>query len=293
MANVSVFCFLASYAVALGADAARLWGKPLALRYVAWAASAAGLFAHSWFLADRHAGDVTAGWGPRGWILALSWLGAAYYVVATGVERRSALGVFLWPVVLGLVACSYAVGTAPVRLWGEAGPARAWGALHAALLMGGLLGLLAGAVTGAMYLVQHRRLRAGRFRADAVPLFSLERLDRWNRAAAAVAVPLLTLGVLIGLGLVVAAGSRIADSLLDPVVLGTTAGTLATAAVLGGVLARRREPGRGVAVRTLLACGFGLVTVVGLQVASGDAPGLLESWHGGAGGNSAAAAVTR
>ena len=282
MANVSVFCFLASYAVALGADAARLWGKPVALRWAAWLAAAAGLFAHSWFLVHRHAGDLSAGWGPRGWILALSWLGAAYYVVATGVERRSALGVFLWPVVLGLVACSYAVSTDPVRLWGDAGPARAWGVLHAGLLMGGLVGLLAGAVTAAMYLVQHRRLRAGRFRADAVPLFSLERLDRWNRAAAAVAVPLLTLGVLVGVGLVVASGSAVADSLLDPVVLGTTAGVLATAAVLGGVLARRREPGRGVAVRTLLACGFGLASVVGLQVLSGEAPGLLRSWHGGA-----------
>lgn len=246
-----------------------------------------GAVRHSWFLADRHAGDLSAGWGPRGWILALSWLGAAYYVMATGVERRSALGVFLWPVVLGLVACSYAVDTNPVRLWGEAGPARGWGVLHAALLMGGLLGVLAGVVTSAMYLVQHRRLRAGRFRSDAVPLFSLERLDRWNRAAAAVAVPLLTLGVLIGLGLVVAAGSEIADSLLDPVVVGTSVGVLVTAAALGGVLARRRDPGRGIAVRTLLACGFGLVTVVGLQVLSGEAPGLLQSWHGGAGAGGA------
>ena len=283
MANVSVFCFLASYAVALGADAGRLWGKTVALRWVAWAAAAAGLFAHSWFLATRHGGDLAGGWGPRGWILALSWLGAAYYVVATGVERRSALGVFLWPVVLGLVACSYAVGTEPIRLWGEAPtpPGRFFGLLHAALLLGGLVGVLAGVVTSAMYLVQHRRLRAGRFRADAVPLFSLERLDRWNRTAAAVAVPLLGLGVLIGFGLIFAGGEGAVRGLLDPVILGTAAGVLLTAAALGGVVARRTEPGRGIAVRTLLACGFGLVTVIGLQVLSAEAGGWLASWHGG------------
>ena len=158
---------------------------------------------------------------------------------------------------------------------------RAWGVLHAALLLAGLVGVLAGVVTSAMYLVQHRRLRAGRFEPDAVPLFSLERLDRWNRTAAAVAVPLLSLGVLIGVGLIVASGGGVVRSLLDPVVLGTSAGVLIAAAALGGVVARTTEPGRGVAVRTLLACGFLLVTVVGLQVLSGEAGGVLESWHGG------------
>ena len=293
MSHVTVFCFLASYAVALTADAVRLWGRTVALRWVAWAAAAAGLLAHTWYLAIRYGGgwnevaaDGAEPWGGRAWILALAWLGAAYYVVATGVERRSAMGVFLWPLVLGLVACSYAVPAGPVSLWGEAngggpgGTVRAWAILHAALLLGGLLGVLAGVVTSAMYLVQHRRLRAGRFDPDAVPLFSLERLDRWNRGAVAVAVPLLVLGVTIGLGLVVAGGDGAVDGLRDPVVIGTTLGVFAAGLAVGGVVARRGLAGRGVAVRTLLAFGFLLVTVVGLQMLAGGG-GWLESWHGG------------
>ena len=294
MSHVTVFCFLASYAVALTADALRLWGRTVALRWVAWAAAAAGLLAHSWFLAIRYGGGLTEGaagaaepWGGRAWILALAWLGAAYYVVATGVERRSALGVFLWPLVLGLVACSYAVPAGAVSLWADesgaertGGAVRAWVVLHVALLLGGLLGVLAGVVTSAMYLVHHRRLRAGRFDPDAVPLFSLERLDRWNRIAVAVAVPLLVLGVTIGLGLVVAAGEGNVAGLWDPVVIGTTVGVFVAGAVLGGVVARRGQAGRGVAVRTLSAFGFLLVTVVGLQVLAGGGR-VLESWHGG------------
>ncbi|MEM9701654.1 MAG: cytochrome c biogenesis protein CcsA, partial [Planctomycetota bacterium] len=215
VSQVTVFCFLASYAVALAADAVRLWGGRVALRWVAWAAAAAGLLAHTWFLALRYGGEVGQAmadesvgglaepWGGRAWILALAWLGAAYYVVATGVERRSALGVFLWPLVLGLVVCSYAVPASQVSLTGEGtgeGTLRVWALIHAALLMGGLLGVSAGVVASAMYLVHHRRLRAGQFDPDAVPLFSLERLDRWNRGTIAVAVPLLVLGVVIGLG---------------------------------------------------------------------------------------------
>ncbi|QDT17148.1 cytochrome c biogenesis protein CcsA [Alienimonas californiensis] len=291
MSHVTVFCFLASYAVALTADALRLWGRTVALRWIAWIAAAAGLLAHTWYLALRYTGEwgeaaAAEPWGGRAWILALAWLGAAYYVVATGVERRSALGVFLWPLVLGLVACSYAVPAGPVSLFGEAGGAggavRAWAILHAALLLGGLLGVLAGVVTSAMYLVHHRRLRAGKFDPDAVPLFSLERLDRWNRGAVAVAVPLLVLGVTIGLGLVVAGGEGAVGGLWDPVVIGTTLGVFAAGLAVGGFVRRKGQAGRGVALRTLLAFGFLLVTVVGLQVLAGDG-GLLESWHAGGG----------
>ncbi|NNJ25999.1 cytochrome c biogenesis protein CcsA [Alienimonas chondri] len=289
MSNVTVFCFLASYAVALSADALRLWGRTVALRWVAWAAAAAGLLAHTWFLAITYGGGWNEGagagaepWGGRAWILALAWLGAAYYVIATGVERRSAMGVFLWPLVLGLVACSYAVPAGPVSLWGgkEGGVVRAWAILHAGLLLVGLLGVLAGVVTSAMYLVHHRRLRAGRFDPDAVPLFSLERLDRWNRVAVAVAVPLLALGVMIGLGLVVAGGEGAVGGLWDPVVIGTTVGVFAAGLAVGEVVRREGQAGRGVAVRTLLAFGFLLVTVIGLQVLAGGG-GLLESWHAG------------
>lgn len=296
MSKVTVFCFLASYAVALTADALRLWGRTVALRWVAWAAAAAGLLAHTWYLGLKYGGGwgeaaaPAEPWGGQAWILALAWLGAAYYVVATGVERRSALGVFLWPLVLGLTACSYAVPAGPVSLWDDGGDgagggtARAWAIVHAALLLAGLVGVLAGVVASAMYLVHHRRLRAGRFDPEAVPLFSLERLDRWNRVTIAVSVPLLALGVIVGLGLVVVGedGAGIASGLWDPVVVGTTGGVLAASLAVGAAVRREGQAGRGVAVRTLLAFGFLLVMVIGLQIFAG-AGGLLESWHGGGG----------
>ncbi|MEM9702963.1 MAG: hypothetical protein AAF907_11030, partial [Planctomycetota bacterium] len=88
------------------------------------------------------------------------------------------------------------------------------------------------------------------------------------------------LGVVIGLGLVVASGEGVARGLFDPVVIGTTLGVFGAGLAVGTVVKREGQAGRGVAVRTLLAFGFLLVTVVGLQVVAGG-NGLVESWHGG------------
>ena len=289
MQNVTVFCFLASYAVAFAADGAAVWGREKLWRMVSWAAAFAGVFAHTWFLFERSrsTGTLPVLSGPRDWLLVLAWVAVAFHLLSTGLERRAAVGLFLWPLVLALVGVTYlldpAAGDAGASAAGEPGVG-GWVFLHATLFLLGSAGVTAGVVLSAMYLVQHRRLRTRKPTTAGLRLFSLERLDRWNRWAVAAAVPLLALGVMLGYVLTLTArGAGRAVTLWDPLVIGVTAGLLLAAALLGGVLGRKRPAGRGVAVRSLLACGFLLVTLTGLQVLA-DGPGtLMESWHGDAG----------
>jgi ABC-type transport system involved in cytochrome c biogenesis permease subunit len=142
--------------------------------------------------------------------------------------------------------------------------------LHASLLSLGIAAVVAGIVLSLMYLVQHRRLRQKNSRPGGLKLFSLERLDRWNRLAILAAVPLLSLGLGVGFLLGFLArrqGERV--SFWDPVVVASCVAWLVMVAVLGRAIRYEEPAGKAVAVRTLLAFGFLLTTLLGLQLVTG------------------------
>jgi ABC-type transport system involved in cytochrome c biogenesis permease subunit len=74
----------------------------------------------------------------------------------------------------------------------------AWGALHGWILLLATVGLCVGFLASMMYLVQAHRLRAKTLPGQGVRLYSLERLEAMNRRAIVLAFPLLTVGMLIG-----------------------------------------------------------------------------------------------
>lgn len=155
--------------------------------------------------------------------------------------------------------------------------------LHASMWVLGAAGVALGLVLSLMYLVQHRRLRQKADLHEGLQLPSLERLGRLNWWAVVVSVPLLTIGMVTGVGLSIAtASSANSVGLAQPGILISAAVWVGMMALFVWLLVARRTPGRLVAWRTVWAAGFLLITLIVLQVASrgrmhgtgsrGDAP---------------------
>src|SRR5207253_9943300 len=128
---------------------------------------------------------------------------AVFYLWGTVHHAKQAWAVFVLPVVIGLVALSYALAHSgkseselgvPAWVSGE----RFWGVVHGALILLAAVGVSVGFLASVMYLVQARRLRNKVNPARLVPMLSLERLEAMNRRALNLAFPLLTAGLLVG-----------------------------------------------------------------------------------------------
>ncbi|MEN0111213.1 MAG: hypothetical protein AAF805_10880, partial [Planctomycetota bacterium] len=122
LSRVTVFCFAASYVVALALEATALLrgGPPAGLSW--WALSrratllgfaTAGLFAHVVYLGLRAAGQATPLSSPADWCLVAAAAIAAVYVGVSVRDARSAAGLFLLPIVLALVALAQTASDEP------------------------------------------------------------------------------------------------------------------------------------------------------------------------------------
>ena len=201
MERVTVVCFLASYAVALGLEVwHQLRPRPI-VRLVGLGFGAAGLLAQTIYLAVQRPPLV---W-QAGWMLFLSWVLVIFYLAGSVHHRRQAWGLFVLPLVLALVGLSYAFGPPPVGSAGVLAVEDFWGRAHALLLFLAAVGVCVGFLASLMYLLQARRLRTKALPGKGLRLLSLERLEAMNRRAINLAFPLLTAGVVIGLMLLLQA----------------------------------------------------------------------------------------
>ena len=190
--GVNLFWFAASYAVALGLELWHQFRPRPVLRYAAVGFGAAGLLAHTIYLATVRPALA----GQFGWMLFLSWILAVFYLYGTLHHGRIAWAVFVLPLVLGLVglAAYFKEATKDARGNEES----IWGAVHGVVLLLATVGMCVGFLASLMYLVQARRLRAKKLPGHGIRLLSLERLETMNRRAVTLTFPLLTLGLLIG-----------------------------------------------------------------------------------------------
>lgn len=147
--------------------------------------------------------------------------------------------------------------------------------LHATLLGLGIAGVAAGIIASLMYLVQHRRLRHKQLRSAGMSLLSLERLAHWNRLSILVSVPLLSLGLGVGflLGWLAARQGGLV-SFTDPLVVASCIAWLVMIVLLGRMIGADHSAGKSVAIRTLLAFGFLLTSLLGLQVVTDGGHGV-------------------
>ncbi len=278
MANVSVFCFFASYLVVLGLEAARTFRRTEINRVAMLVFGLAGIIAHTWYLVQRNQQTDLPPLlsSTHDWLLVLAWLAVVFYLFVTSFDKDLAVGVFLLPLVLVLIGAAYFVSDQPNALVESTGEAaalkvaiRGWAMLHASLLVFGIGGVLLSFVLSLMYLAQHHRLRRKQTSQTGLRLPNLERLARLNWWTVILSVPLLTLGMATGLGLEVYSSRNIQPvSLGDPVVL-VNGGLWLVMVVLFVWLLRADHPaGKQVAWMTIWACGLLLVTLLGLQIFS-------------------------
>jgi ABC-type transport system involved in cytochrome c biogenesis permease subunit len=268
MDRITLLCFVASYSVALLLEAVQLfWPRPVQ-RLAALGFGAAGLVAHTLFLADKlFLGDRPRPLAePYGSLLLLAWIVAVFCLYGTLHYRRLAWAVFVLPVVLGLIALAElaprgeAADELGLGFLKELRGERFWGVVHGGLLLLAAVGVCVGFVASVMYLIQARRLKAKTPPGRGLHLPSLERLERMNRHAIDWSFPLLTAGVLVGAVLLVQrAGGW--PTWADPRIFGTVVLWLVFALLLylryGVGLRGRRQ-----AYLTILTFGLLLVTLV-------------------------------
>lgn len=294
--RLSILCFAGTYALALAAELARFAVRAPIRWYVATGLTALGWLVQTAYLANMAIKDPMAPVSSAfGSVMLLSWIVALiglYLIVRS--PRPVALGVFVLPLVLGLVvgAGLFAPRQADWLDWGRT--IQFWGAVHGIFLTGGAVFTCVAFFAGLMYLAQMRRLKAKRPSRTGLALPSLEQSERINRGAIAVAFPLLTFGLLIGVILSLAARSgaspdpnapaRSAAHVIrwtDPKVI-SALGMWLVFAVLLHARFRPAMRGRSMMVLTIVAFGFLVFTWVGVEALRlGTAHGAVASRDSG------------
>ncbi|CAN5555600.1 hypothetical protein BH11PLA2_BH11PLA2_05920 [soil metagenome] len=252
-------CFGLSYLVALGLELLRLRYPKAGLRTTGLVFGFAGLFAQTVYLAVHHPTPAA----PYGSLLLLAWVLAVFYFYGALHHTKQAWGIFVLPVVIGLITLSYFLLNAtpgsdiPIPDWlhGE----KLWGAIHGYLLLLAAVGVSIGFLASVMYLVQARRLRTKSLSRGGLSLLNLERLESMNRRAVNIAVPLLTAGLILG-GLLLRKEANATENWLSIKVLGTT-GLWIVCVLLLYLRYAVHVPGRRLAILTIIAFAL-LVTVL-------------------------------
>lgn len=263
--RITVMCFAASYAVALGLEVWHLLFPRPIQRYLSLAFGGAGLLAHTIYVLVRMTLPAPSDQvqplqlaSPFGSLVFLAWILAVFYFYGSIHHGRLAWGLFVLPLVLGLIvlADTFSLEGGPANTEGSlraflSRGERFWGTLHGALVLLAAVGISVGFVASVMYLMQVRRLKAKLPPGQGVRLLSLERIEDMNRRAILWAFPLLTAGLLVGLALQFQSGEAL-SSWSSPKIL-STAGLWIVFAILlylrYGVHAR----GRQVALWTVVA----------------------------------------
>ena len=220
MDRVTVFCFMASYGLAFGLELLHLWLGKAVVRALALVAAAAGLVAQTIYLYSHQPPLIL----QFGWMLFVAWILAVFYLSGSIHYRRLSWGVFVLPLILGLLGIGLLFGPPDSHERGLlARPLypHLWGPVHALLILLATVGLCVAFLASMMYLFQAHRLRTKAPPGQGLRLLSLERLEAMNRRAVFLSFPLLTAGMIAGVVLIARGSESVGWA--DPRVLGTFA----------------------------------------------------------------------
>jgi ABC-type transport system involved in cytochrome c biogenesis permease subunit len=268
MLKTSIVCIFASYGCAFICELAQLKWRRTLTRVASLLFGAAGLMAHTFYLLNR---SFKSDLPPllssaHDWLLVLAYIVVVVFLFVSMADPELAVGLVIWPVVLALVIASQFVLKSPSTL-SPPTTHRGWIMLHASVLVLGIGGVLQGFVLSLLYLWQHRRLKHRQMTDASFKLPNLELIQRLNRLSIFAAVPLLTIGVISGVGVAaVETKSGLKIAWTDPIVIGGAVTWTLMGVLLVWLLTQKRSPGRQVALLTAWSCGFLIVTLIGLQV---------------------------
>jgi ABC-type uncharacterized transport system permease subunit len=261
--GITITCFAASYGVSLVLEITRLFFRAPVRLPVIYAFTVAGLFAHTSYLITRAqvALPERQGIPPlSSWYdfcLLSAWVLAGAYLLLSLRHPRNTVGIFLLPLVLGLIG--FAVAMQQAKPFQEETALNVWRILHGTALTVGTATITLGFATGFMYLVQSYRLKHKLPPRPGFRLPSLEVLQRLNRESLVVSASLLGLGLLSGVALNLSYRTEdgFAVRWTDPVVLSSAVlfGALVFATVFESFYKPARE-GRKVAYLTMASFVF-------------------------------------
>src|SRR5271163_1893453 len=107
ISGITVFCFAASYFVAWLLELTRLWFRSGVRGAIMLGFAVAGFLAQTLYLGYRAAqSDAAPLSSSFDWYLLAAWMLAGAYLYLTYYYPRAAIGLYLWPLVLGLIAAA-------------------------------------------------------------------------------------------------------------------------------------------------------------------------------------------
>jgi len=207
----------------------------------------AGLVAHTLFLVWRAVdGGAAPLSSPFDWYLLAAWLLAAGYLWLTISNPRTPVGLFLLPVVLGLVGAATIASREPFL---HDSASLFWGRIHGGLHLVWSVSVVLGAIAGGMWLIQAGRLSRKQAPARGFRMPSLERLAHVTARTPSIAAWTAAAGFASGIVLNAVNRRRgLVETVPwnDPVVLrmGAVVLWLAIAAWLAAAVRRRPDAGR-------------------------------------------------
>ncbi len=275
LSGVSVICFAASYLVAFVLELTRLFFRSGIRGAVMLGFAAAGLVAHSAYLyyqlVDTPGSPLSS---QRDWYFIASWVLVVLYLYLTYFHPKTPFGVFILPLVLGLIGAGQFL--ADPKPFARESASVAWGIIHGIAILLVVVSISSGFAAAVMHFIQAHRLKAKRPSGVGPRLPSLEWLQRANGRAMLVSMLLLGLGIFSGKVLItINAGQHVPWN--DPVILGTL-GLFAwlLGAVIVNAAYKPARTGRKVACQTVISFVFMVVLLAIMLFSNSD--------HGG--GNS-------
>jgi ABC-type uncharacterized transport system permease subunit len=181
--KVSIVCIASSYGVAFLLEVSRLFFRLPVRLVVMLGFAGAGLFAHGLVLYRDALPGFAAGvpfsnWHL--WYLLAAWLVAAVYVVLASSRPQAALGIFMLPLVFGLLT---GAELASRDEFTRDSASASWGLIHGVALLLGTVTMGCGFVAGVMYWIQSYRLKHKMLPSPGFRLPSLEWLHGATRQA--------------------------------------------------------------------------------------------------------------
>ena len=277
LSGIGIVCFATSYAVTLALEISRLLFRSGVRGAVMLGFAGVGLAMHSVYLYYEAVEALQRGAPPlsgkQHWCLVAAWVLVACYLYLVYYHPRAAFGLFLLPLVLGLIATGHLFAETDSIARGDVW--RAWGIIHGTSILLGTVSVLIGFAAGLMYLGQARRLKHKLPPIRGLRLPSLEWLQGANSRAMVVSVLMLGVGVVSGM--ILSRMQTVEFSWGDPVVFSTTAmfGWLLIAVTLGALYRPARE-GRKVAYLTVVSFVFlaiALLVFLGREHGGGNEEG--------------------
>jgi len=269
--KVSLFCFLASYTVALALELSQFVRRGLVAQMATMLFGLAGFIAHtSYLLARSQQHDLPPLLSStHDWMLVSAWLTMALYLGIQLWNPRLSIGIFSLPLVLILVGIAPFTSRTPIP---QVFQMRWWTMFHAASYSLGIVGVLLALLVSLMFLIQHYRLKNKQSEPLSLHLFSLERLARLNWWLIVVSVPLQTVGMVTGLYMIhlSKSGNHPVDLMSITVGLNATV-WIVMALLFGWILGAKNTAGRIVAWRTIVSCLYMMLTLAVLLIGQQDA----------------------